>query len=71
MDIKFNALGKKFHLNLEQNKKLLSPKFQVQTLDENGETIHSHGMRNCYYEGKVESHVQSMVAISTCNGLVS
>ena len=71
MNIKFNALGKKFDLNLEQNKKLLSPTFKVETLDENSEAIHSHSMRNCYYEGSVGNHSKSMVAVSTCNGLVS
>lgn len=71
MNVRFNALGKKFNLDLKLNKRLLSPNFHIETLGNEGKIIHRHTIENCFYSGHLKNENGSLVSVSNCNGLVS
>lgn len=72
MNVKFNALGKEFNLDLKINKRLLAPNFHVETLDHEGNIMDHHKLnKNCFYSGTIKNEVKGMVSLSNCNGLVS
>ncbi|XP_035752472.1 disintegrin and metalloproteinase domain-containing protein 9 [Egretta garzetta] len=58
-------------LNLKKNKKLVSEDFMLYTYGENGklEATPSKPKTHCYYHGTVEGIADSMLALSTCDGL--
>ncbi|XP_019358496.1 PREDICTED: disintegrin and metalloproteinase domain-containing protein 9-like [Gavialis gangeticus] len=58
-------------LQLKKNKKLVSEDFVLNTYSKNGqlEATHSKIKTHCYYRGGVEGAAESMLALSTCDGL--
>ncbi|NXJ68918.1 ADAM9 protein, partial [Rostratula benghalensis] len=58
-------------LKLKKNKKLVSEDFTLYTYRENGklEATQSKNKTHCYYHGTVEGIADSMLALSTCDGL--
>ncbi|XP_040453098.1 disintegrin and metalloproteinase domain-containing protein 9-like [Falco naumanni] len=58
-------------LKLKKNKKLLSEDFMLYTYGGNGklEATQSQNETHCYYHGTVEGISDSMLALSTCDGL--
>uniref|UniRef100_A0A8C3F092 Disintegrin and metalloproteinase domain-containing protein 9-like n=1 Tax=Chrysemys picta bellii TaxID=8478 RepID=A0A8C3F092_CHRPI len=58
-------------LKLKKNKKLVSEDFVLYTYSKNGklEATHSKTKTHCYYRGVVEGVADSMLALSTCDGL--
>ncbi|XP_009324299.1 PREDICTED: disintegrin and metalloproteinase domain-containing protein 9-like [Pygoscelis adeliae] len=58
-------------LKLKKNKKLVSEDFMLYTYAENGklEATQSKTKTHCYYHGTVEGIADSMLALSTCDGL--
>ncbi|XP_009474030.1 PREDICTED: disintegrin and metalloproteinase domain-containing protein 9-like [Nipponia nippon] len=58
-------------LKLQKNKKLVSEDFMLYTYGENGklEATQSNHKTHCYYHGTVEGIADSMLALSTCDGL--
>ncbi|XP_075068934.1 A disintegrin and metalloproteinase with thrombospondin motifs 16 [Mixophyes fleayi] len=69
--LKIHGFGQDLHLELETSNNLLAPGFKIQTFGEGRtkftEDYPSHNL--CYYKGKLLSHENSTVALSTCNGL--
>ncbi|NXD11116.1 ADAM9 protein, partial [Nothocercus nigrocapillus] len=60
-----------YHLKLKKNKKLVSEDFRVYTYGKNGklEITQSKFKAHCYYHGTVEGVADSVLALSTCDGL--
>ncbi|XP_030343376.1 disintegrin and metalloproteinase domain-containing protein 9-like [Strigops habroptila] len=58
-------------LKLKRNKKLVSEDFMLYTYGENGklEATQSKNETHCYYHGTVEGIADSVLALSTCDGL--
>uniref|UniRef100_K7FKV2 Disintegrin and metalloproteinase domain-containing protein 9-like n=1 Tax=Pelodiscus sinensis TaxID=13735 RepID=K7FKV2_PELSI len=58
-------------LKLKKNKKIISEDFVLYTYSKNGklEATHSKIKTYCYYHGVVEGVADSMLALSTCEGL--
>ncbi|KFQ55875.1 Disintegrin and metalloproteinase domain-containing protein 9, partial [Pelecanus crispus] len=58
-------------LKLKKNKNLVSEDFTLYTYGENGklEATQSKNKTHCYYHGTVEGIADSMLALSTCDGL--
>ncbi|KAI9141245.1 hypothetical protein BKA69DRAFT_1139368 [Paraphysoderma sedebokerense] len=67
----FVAKDKNFTLDLNLNKDFISPNYQHITGDDEGQVKNVRdGIENCYYKGVVSEVFGSVVAISTCDGLV-
>ena len=71
MVVKLNTHNNQLILNMKRNKMVIPPSFHIESLDEKGQAINKHKLKNCYYRGKLDGVDQSTVALSTCNGLVS
>ncbi|XP_030630898.1 disintegrin and metalloproteinase domain-containing protein 9 [Chanos chanos] len=63
--------GREHFLHLKRNKDFLAKNFVVVSHAANGTSVkkHSKGHRHCYYYGHVEGYEDSLVALSTCQGL--
>uniref|UniRef100_A0A8C4SLX1 ADAM metallopeptidase with thrombospondin type 1 motif, 16 n=1 Tax=Erpetoichthys calabaricus TaxID=27687 RepID=A0A8C4SLX1_ERPCA len=71
--LKLHGFGQDFHLELQSSKNLLAPGFMIQMLGKNG-TKHVETYKEddiCFYQGSLRSKMNSSVALSTCNGMVS
>ena len=71
MNFAVDAFGEKLTLDVTRNRYLASPSFRVTMNMEDGEKLVYRPRTNCYYTGHVKNTVQSAVAISNCDGLVS
>lgn len=62
-----------FHMQLRVSSLLVAPGFVVQTLGKGGaKSVQAFPPEDfCFYQGSLESHKNSSVALSTCKGLVS
>ncbi|XP_025973915.2 LOW QUALITY PROTEIN: disintegrin and metalloproteinase domain-containing protein 9-like [Dromaius novaehollandiae] len=67
----FKTRNGTYLLKLKKNKKLVSEDFRVYTYGKNGklETTQSKLKTHCCYHGTVEGVADSMLALSTCDGL--
>ena len=65
------GLGQSFLFDLRPNSQLLSPNFYVKRMDKNGSRIIEEDGWDCHYHGRLVSHGDRPVAMTTCNGLVS
>ena len=65
------GLGQSFLFDLRPNTQLLSPNFYVKRMDKNGSRIIEGNGWDCHYHGRLVSHGDRPVAMTTCNGLVS
>uniref|UniRef100_A0A8C4QPK9 ADAM metallopeptidase domain 11 n=1 Tax=Eptatretus burgeri TaxID=7764 RepID=A0A8C4QPK9_EPTBU len=63
------AFDQHFILDLDLNHALLSGNYTEWHFDEEGNTVHTQDWELCHYHGKLRGHKDSMVAISTCQGL--
>ena len=68
--------GEKLHVELEHNDKLLAPGLVLETRGGKFGNISDARIRqaakeSCQFRGTIRGHDASMVALSTCNGLVS
>ncbi|XP_071605734.1 disintegrin and metalloproteinase domain-containing protein 9-like isoform X1 [Heliangelus exortis] len=61
----------RYLLQLKKNKKLVSEDFMLYTYGENGkmEATQSKTKTHCYYHGTIEGIADSLLALSTCDGL--
>ena len=66
-----NKDGEKWVLNLNLNQNLLKEHFEFLYQEEGSEQItgHSDKIIHCFYQGYVENHPSSKVALSTCDGI--
>ncbi|KAJ8252375.1 hypothetical protein COCON_G00216870 [Conger conger] len=67
---KLSAFGKDMHLDLRPSK-VVSDGFTIQTFGTEGFTAAAQepDSYNCFYQGFIQNHTTSSVAISTCSGL--
>ncbi|XP_043911038.1 disintegrin and metalloproteinase domain-containing protein 11 isoform X2 [Protopterus annectens] len=63
------AFGSSFVLDLELNHHLLSSQYVERHFGEEGNVTQNKGGEHCYYHGKVRGDAESIVAVSTCQGL--
>ena len=71
---RLSGLGQDFHMELrDASESLIAPGFTVQVLGKNGtESLRAyHHDDLCFYQGSLKSRVNSLVALSTCTGMVS
>ena len=61
------AFGKNFHLHVTRNSGLLGPGF----VTESGGKLQRVHQQGCHFTGRIKNQTASLVAISTCRGLVS
>ncbi|CAK8692752.1 unnamed protein product [Clavelina lepadiformis] len=65
-----SGFGHNFRVHLESNKRLFAPTFSVKRVRRDAEEVldKSKSM-GCHYHGRVTSHKDEIVAMSTCEGL--
>lgn len=66
--------GLQYHLELTPSTNFLSPGMLIERRKRNLHTRnsgHDHYSSKCHYRGFIRGHVNSIVALSACNGLVS
>ena len=68
---KMHAFGKDLHLNLALNDKLMSPGLQFEQTLPSGDVSMKPVPKNTFYLGHVSSDPDSLVAVSSDEGLVS
>ncbi|KAI1899024.1 hypothetical protein AGOR_G00078420 [Albula goreensis] len=68
VSFQLEAFGTRFILDLTLNNDLLSSDY-VEIHYEEGKPVLSKGGEHCYYHGQVRGADDSLVALSTCNGL--
>lgn len=63
--------GKDIEMNLKQNSDMLTKEYSETYYTENGQpqTFTPQHMDNCYYQGSIVDESDSMVSVSTCDGL--
>lgn len=68
---RFSAFGQELHLELRPST-ILSSHFIVQVLGKDGASETQEGtVQPCFYQGLIRNDRSSLVAVSTCAGLVS
>ena len=67
---KFSAFKEEFHLCVYRNVELVSSNFVVEAIRRGRKITTDHPRPDCYWTGFLESHANSSVAISTCDGMV-
>lgn len=70
VSFEITAFGEELTLDLVQNTALFAPGYVERTYNAAGEIVaEARGRENCYYLGTVRGHPDSVVAMSTCEGL--
>ena len=64
-----SAFNREYHFNLSLNEDLFAPNFKVEVKHKHG-TVRKKRSPNCHYTGKIRGQDDSLVALSTCHGLV-
>ena len=65
------GLGQSFLFDLRPNNQLISPRFYVKRTGKDGSRMIDGEGWKCHYKGRLVSHGNGAVAMTTCNGLVS
>ena len=74
-EFSFSGLGRNFHLKLQKNSLLLSPKAKIiKQSDNETPTAEKKDFEQCYYQGQLHGEDASTAVVSTCgdrlNGLI-
>uniref|UniRef100_A0A8D0HE83 ADAM metallopeptidase with thrombospondin type 1 motif 16 n=1 Tax=Sphenodon punctatus TaxID=8508 RepID=A0A8D0HE83_SPHPU len=71
LHLRLHGFGQDFHMDLKASNYLIAPGFTIQTLGKRGtKSIQTYSEEEfCFYQGFLELHKKSSVALSTCRGL--